>query len=90
MDARADRAQPERAGGFMTRDERINQQVEGAGQLYKPVMLKAYEGTASPRSAIKAHCLVCVGYKRDEVTHCTGFSCPLWAYRPYQNKGGEK
>ena len=71
----------------MTRDERINQQVEEAGQLYKPVMLKAYEGTASPRSAIKAQCLICVGYKRDDVSHCTSFSCPLWAYRPYQKQG---
>lgn len=87
MDARADRAQSERAGGFMTRDERINQQVAQAGQLYRPMMLKAYEGSASPRSAIKAQCLICVGYKRDEVTHCTGFSCPLWAYRPYQKQG---
>ncbi len=74
----------------MTRDNQIKQQIAQAGQLYRPVMLKAYKGTASPRSAIKAQCLICVGYKRDEVSHCTGFSCPLWAYRPYQNKGGSE
>jgi hypothetical protein len=71
----------------MTRKERIQQQVAGAGALYRSVMQKAYNGTASPRSAIKAQCLICVGYVRDDVTNCTGFNCPLWAYRPYQIKG---
>ena len=72
----------------MTRQERIKQQVAEAGTLYRPVMAKAYNGTASPRSAIKAQCLICVAYDRASITHCTGYSCPLWAYRPYQMKGG--
>lgn len=72
----------------MDRQNRVTQQVKQAGQLYRTVMLKAYQGTASPRSAIKAQCLICVGYNRDAITHCTGHSCPLWAYRPYQNEGG--
>lgn len=72
----------------MTRDNQIKQQIAQAGQLYKPVMLKAYKGTASPRSAIKAQCLICTGYDRGTITQCTGFSCPLWAYRPYQKRGG--
>ena len=73
----------------MTRQDRVAQQVKQAGQLYRTVMLKAYQGTASPRSAIKAQCLNCVGYNREDITHCTGYSCPLWAYRPYQIEGGE-
>lgn len=72
----------------MTRQDRVAQQVKQAGQLYRTVMLKAYQGTASPRSAIKAQCLNCVGYTREDITHCTGYSCPLWAYRPYQIEGG--
>ena len=72
----------------MTREERIAKSVEEASPLYRTVLQKAYAGTAPPRSAIKAQCLHCVGYIRDDVTHCTGYSCPLWAYRPYQIKGG--
>ena len=72
----------------MTRAERITKAVTEASPLYRSIMQKAYSGTASPRSTIKAQCLHCVGYIRDDVTHCKGFSCPLWAYRPYQIEGG--
>ena len=72
----------------MNREERINKAIAEARTLYRTIMQKAYDGTAAPRSAIKAQCLACVGYERLMVIHCTGFSCPLWAYRPYQNKGG--
>jgi hypothetical protein len=70
------------------RDEVVKKRISEAGQLYRITMEKAYAGTCSPRSAIKAACLHCVQYDRDSVTHCTGFSCPLWAFRPYQNEGG--
>ena len=76
------------AEALVIRQEQIRKQVTDASPLYRQVMLKAYNGTAAPRSAIKAQCLVCVGYVRDDVTHCTGYSCPLWAYRPYQIRGG--
>lgn len=40
-----------------------------------------------PRSgAIKVKCLQCTNYDRDEVKHCTVFSCALHAVRPYQDK----
>lgn len=67
-----------------TRDDITAQRVAEAGQLYRTIMLKAYSGEASPRSAIKAQCLICVGYDRAAITACTGYSCPLWSYRPYQ------
>ena len=38
----------------------------------------------SPTSAVKAFCAECVGWVRNEVTHCTATACPLWPYRPYQ------
>ena len=46
--------------------------------------LAAVEGRASPRAAIKAFCLECVGWQRSEVTACTALACPLWAYRPFR------
>jgi hypothetical protein len=72
----------------MSRDQVVAKRVSEAGPLYRQIMVKAYSGDASPRSAIKAQCLHCVGYDREAVTHCTGYSCPLWAFRPYQNGGG--
>ena len=69
------------------REELVKQAIADASPLYRTAMAKAYSGTASPRSAIKAQCLHCVGYIRDDVTHCKGFSRPLWANRPYQIRG---
>jgi hypothetical protein len=25
-----------------------------------------------------------MGYDRKQISDCTGFSCPLWQYRPFQ------
>jgi hypothetical protein len=41
-------------------------------------------GGRSPKSAIKAFCLECVGWQRAEVARCTDLACPLWAYRPFR------
>jgi hypothetical protein len=47
-------------------------------------LARAFSGSASPRGAIKGMCLACVGFDRQEITNCTGYSCPLWLYRPFQ------
>ena len=59
---------------------------------YKGVYLRAIEGTASKRDAIKAACYECVGFESvaENVHDCRGFRCPLYAYRPYQEKGDFK
>ena len=72
----------------MTREERIAKQLADCSPMYLPVMEKAYSGDASPRKAIKAMCLQCTGYDRATIRGCTGYSCPLWEYRPYQIEGG--
>ena len=48
------------------------------------IVERAFAGTASPREAIKAKCLDCSNFDRDEITHCAVVLCPLHAYRPYQ------
>jgi hypothetical protein len=68
----------------MTRNERIELVVSEAPESAKKSLREAFSGSASPRKAIKAQCLVCVGYDRNAIRDCTGFSCPLWAYRPFQ------
>ena len=68
----------------MTRDERVQKVISEAPESAKNTLTRAFSGSASPRAAIKAQCLVCVGYDRKAISDCTGFSCPLWQYRPFQ------
>jgi hypothetical protein len=42
----------------------------------------------SLRAAATAHCLECVMWVIEEVRLCTARSCPLYPYRPYQQKSG--
>ena len=51
--------------------------------MYQGTVRKAFEAEASPRAAIKAFCLACVGYQRAVITDCTSLACPLWPYRPF-------
>jgi hypothetical protein len=66
------------------RDKRVARMISEAPESAKKTLRESFSGSASPRKAIKAMCLTCVGYDRQEITNCTGYSCPLWAYRPYQ------
>lgn len=50
------------------------------------VIRSALAGTSSPRQAIKARCLQCSNYARDEIAHCTVITCALWQYRPFQRR----
>jgi hypothetical protein len=68
----------------MIRAEVVEKRIAEAGPLYRPLLKRAYEGDCSPRQAIKAQCLSCAGFDREAITHCTGYSCPLWGFRPYQ------
>lgn len=35
-------------------------------------------------TAVKLHCLSCVGWVRKDVADCTSTVCPLWPVRPYR------
>ena len=50
------------------------------------IFTKAFAKTLSPRAAIKAKCLDCSEFDRDEIRNCTVVLCPLHAYRPFQVK----
>ncbi len=68
----------------MDRPERVEKMIAEAPESAKNTLRQAFLGSASPRAAIKAQCLTCMGYERDAIRDCSGFSCPLWAYRPFQ------
>jgi hypothetical protein len=67
-----------------TRDDRVAAVLKDAPESARNTLSQAFSGSASPRKAIKAQCLVCVGYDRNSIKNCTGWSCPLWMYRPFQ------
>jgi len=50
-------------------------------KLYANLYAATQTGKAGPRQAIKMHCLVCVGYIREEVDLCSDKGSPLWRYR---------
>ena len=54
-------------------------------KLYKGIYKRAMESN-SKAAAIKAFCLECVHYQRNEITDCTDVDCPLFKHRPYQDK----
>jgi hypothetical protein len=66
------------------REARVEAVIKDAPESVKGTLTQAFSGSASPRKAIKAQCLVCVGYDRESIKNCTGYSCPLWKYRPFQ------
>ncbi len=57
--------------------------------LYHPLFVRVLNriGQVSPRMAIKAQCLDCMGLDREAVAGCADRKCPLWHFRPYQKRG---
>jgi hypothetical protein len=47
-------------------------------------------GKGSLKTAVKLKCLECSGLNKSEVKWCQVKACPLWLFRPYKPKPGEK
>jgi len=60
-------------------------QIEQIAPSKHGKFVKAYKGH-SLRAGIDANCLDCQGFDLVQVRNCTVLNCPLWPYRPYQNK----
>lgn len=63
--------------------------INGVPVSYKATFERAYT-SGSRNAAIKAFCLHCVGYLRNEVRDCTAKACPLYTHRPYQPDSPEE
>jgi hypothetical protein len=51
---------------------------------YRKIYKKAVE-TLSKTAAIKAFCLECVCWQKNEIINCSCLACPLFGVRPYLN-----
>ena len=65
------------------RERQIKERREAMPRRYRPGYDRAVRGK-SLRAAVKAFCLECVYWKREEVRQCTCLTCPLYAERPYK------
>lgn len=66
----------------MTKRQQVR--YEAIPESYKLNYRKAVMGL-SRASAVKAKCLDCTNWQRNEITLCVAEDCPLWVWRPYQN-----
>jgi hypothetical protein len=64
------------------RQERIAKRRKDTPRIHRANYDEAVSGR-SRKAAIKAFCLECVGWEKEEVRLCTGLACPLYPYRPY-------
>lgn len=56
----------------------VKEQHPKSAGLYERALL----GKCSRSQALKAKCLDCSNFNRDEVDNCTVTTCPLWHFRP--------
>lgn len=71
------------------RQARVAKVLSAAPESVKGCLNRAFSGSGGRANAIKAFCLTCVGYDRQEVKNCSSFGCPLWEYRPFRDRTGE-
>ena len=63
---------------------KVDEYVEQIPVSARSICDKAFSGESSALNAIRAKCLDCSCWQRDEITHCRVLRCPLWKWRPYQ------
>jgi hypothetical protein len=66
------------------RRQRVEERMREIPRMYRNGYLRAAAGKASPRAAVKAFCLECVCWEREEVRSCSAVACPLYEYRPWK------
>ena len=69
-------------GELIERNARVDRKLNEMPPKYRKSFCRAVDGLASPRDAIKSFCLECIGWETGEISRCTCYACPLWAYRP--------
>lgn len=55
-------------------------------RLYRVLMYDVFNGKNSYAKAVKAKCLDCAQYQKNEIKKCAVITCPLFEMRPYQDK----
>jgi hypothetical protein len=69
-----------------TGGSRLERYLDGVPTSAKGIVTRAHRKTGGRQNAIKAKCLDCCNWDRDEVANCTVLVCPLHPWRPFQDK----
>jgi hypothetical protein len=64
------------------RQAKIKQRLSQIPKLHQAGYKNAVSGK-SRKDGIKAFCLMCVCWQKEEVRQCTDLACPLYPYRAY-------
>lgn len=73
-------------GGFRESVDKHLQDIKGHSPKLYPLFFRVYAGQTGLSQAVKAKCLNCSCWQPSEITNCTVLTCPLWEFRPYQQK----
>lgn len=65
------------------RNRQIDERRAEMPEIHRANYDKALRGK-SMKAGIKAFCLECVCWQKEEVRLCTSLACPLYSYRPYK------
>jgi len=66
----------------LIRDQKIARKIKDIPKIYRKVYEKAVINGSKP-AAIKAFCLECVCWQKNEIINCTCVTCPLYLVRPF-------
>lgn len=69
-------------------DKKYHSCINGVPYTYRLNMLQILVGDkrVSPQQSIKFKCLDCSNWDREKIKECVMRQCPLYSWRPYQNK----
>lgn len=72
----------------LKRAEVIKRNLSNMGDNYQGLYKKVTSGEAGYAGAVKAKCQECMNYEDavQRIRECSVYGCPLWHYRPYQEK----
>ena len=66
----------------LKRQQKIERKIKDIPRMYRKIYEKAVTGSSKP-AAVKAFCLECVCWQKNEIINCTAVTCPLYAVRPF-------
>lgn len=72
-------------GEEVLRQQKIARRIRDIPKIYRKTYQKAVIHGSKP-AAIKAFCLECVCWQKNEIINCTSLDCPLYAVRPFMGR----
>ncbi|MGA2915300.1 MAG: hypothetical protein ABSE89_04675 [Sedimentisphaerales bacterium] len=64
------------------RNKKIERKIKDVPEIYREIYEKAVIHGNKP-AAIKAFCLECACWEKNEIIKCTAVTCPLYKVRPF-------